>query len=308
MGTSDFGLEILKALVDTKYNIVGVYTKPDSLAGRKRETTEPPVKKYAVEKNFAVFQPVKFDFESVEELKRLQPDLIIVAAYGKILPKSVLDLPGFGCLNVHPSLLPKFRGPSPIQNALLLGESETGTTIMLMDEGMDTGAIIAQKKMLVNESDDAQTLSSKLSILSVELLLKTIEPWIKGRLEPKKQDEIGATLCQLIDRDDGRIIWEQDAQEIFNRFRALNPWPGIFTFWKSADMALRIKLLKISVKKEKVARKYKVGEVFEEDGMAGVQTGNGVIIIQRVQIEGKNSLEISDFINGYRNFIGSILF
>ncbi|EKE16314.1 MAG: hypothetical protein ACD_11C00020G0019 [uncultured bacterium] len=307
MGTSHFAEGTLKALIENEYNIVAIFTKPDAKIGRKQEVAESPIKKLALEKNIPVFQPQKFDNEIINKLKSLKPDLIIVTAYGKILPKEVLDIPGFGCVNVHPSLLPKFRGPSPIQNTLLTGEKETGTTIMLMDEKMDTGDILAQEKILIEDSDNAQILSEKLLILSCDLLVKTLPLWIGRKIEPIKQDDSQATLCQLIEREDGRIIWEQDAQEIYNKFRALFPWPGIFTFWKNDAMLTRIKLLKIKLQKINPEIHHKVGEVFEIGDSIGIQALNGVIIIEELQMEGKNPASAKEFINGYRNFVGSIL-
>lgn len=307
MGTSEFAKDILAALVGNEYNIVGVYTKPDAPVGRKKELAEMPVKEFAKKNDLEVFQPEKFKDDTIEEIKKLKPDLIIVAAYGKLLPKKILELPGFGCINVHPSLLPKFRGPSPIQNALLLGEEETGTTIMLMDEGMDTGDIISQKKIAIESEDNAETLSQKLLKLSADLLLETLGPWIERKLEPKKQNDSEATLCQLIERQDGEIIWEQDAQEIYNRHRAFYPWPGIYTFWKNGDSVLRIKLLKIRLQKNNPETHHSTGEVFEIGESIGVQTLNGVIILEELQPEGKNPVKIKDFINGYPGFIGSVL-
>ncbi|HBP01424.1 MAG: Methionyl-tRNA formyltransferase [Candidatus Moranbacteria bacterium GW2011_GWE1_49_15] len=307
MGTSDFAKEILEALVHNDFNIVGVFTKPDSKVGRKQELSESPVKKLASEKDIPVFQPEKFNEEAVSEFKNLKPDLVIVAAYGRLLPKKVLEAPGLGCLNIHPSLLPKFRGPSPIQNALLLGEKETGTTIMLLDEGMDTGDILSQERIRIEDYDNAETLSKKLSELSIHLLLKTVPLWVRRQIEPRKQDGSHATLCQLIEREDGRIVWEQDAQEIHNRYRALYPWPGIFAFWKNGDSVMRLKLIKISLQKNNPATHHETGEIFQLGESIGVQAINGVIILEEIQPEGKKTMSAQDFSNGYPNFIGSIL-
>lgn len=307
MGTSDFAEGILETLIENEYNIVAIFTKPDARVGRKQEVAENPIKNIALDKKIALFQPQKFDEETKSKLKDLKPDLIVVAAYGKILPKDVLDIPGFGCVNVHPSLLPKFRGPSPIQNTLLSGEKETGTTIMLMDEKMDTGDILAQKKIAIDESDNTETLSKKLLSLSSELIIETLPLWIGRKIEPIKQDNSRATLCQLIEREDGKIVWEQDAQDIHNRFRALFPWPGIFTFWKNNDSLIRLKLLKIKLQKINPEIHHKTGEVFEIGDSIAVQALNGIIMIEEIQMEGKSPVPIKEFINGYRNFVGSIL-
>jgi methionyl-tRNA formyltransferase len=307
MGTSYLAEEILSNLIENKYNIVGVYTKPDKKAGREKEITKSPVKILAENSNLTIFQPVKFNEEAIVELKKLKPDLIIVAAYGKILPKEVLEIPGFGAINIHPSLLPKFRGPSPIQNALLLGEKETGTTLMLMDAGMDSGDIIFQEKIEIEDDDNALTLTKKLSTLSKEAILKIIPLWIDRKIEAKPQDKSKITLCQLIERDDGRIFWEENAEIIYNKYRALYPWPGIFTFWKNENHLQRIKLLKISIQKLNAQVVHPAGFVFEIGDKIGVQTLDGIIIIEELQVEGKKPIKISEFINGYPNFLGNIL-
>ena len=307
MGTSELAQTVLKALIDEKYNVVGVFTKPDKKAGREQEVAEIPVKKLAAEKSIPVFQPVKFNDEAVGQLEKLKPDLIVVAAYGKILPKRVLEMPGFGCINVHVSLLPKFRGPSPIQNVLLSGEKETGTTIMLMDSGIDTGDILAQEKMPIADSDTADGLSEKLADLSAKLLLKTLPDWVERKLEPQKQDASQATLCQLIERQDGRIFWEEEAENIYNKYRALHPWPGIFCYWKNGDSLLRIKLKSISLQRMDPQTKVPVGQIFQLGDKLGVQTLEGVIILEEIQLEGKKAVSISEFTNGYPAFVGSVL-
>lgn len=307
MGTSDFAATILESLIDESYNIIGVYTKPDKPVGRSQNVLPSAVKDLATKKELPVFQPPKFNDEAINELKKLAPDLIIVAAYGKILPKSVLKIPGFGCVNVHTSLLPKFRGPSPVQNALLCGEEETGATIMLMDEGMDTGDMLAQQSVAIEPNDTYPALMEKLAHLSKELLIKTVPLWVERKIEPLPQVSENATLCQMIDREDGRIYWEEDAQEIYNKFRALYPWPGIFTFMRQTDHLTRVKLLSIRIQKHDPLEKHPQGEVFLIGEDVGVQTSSGVILLDEIQIEGKKPAKIKDFINGYPSFIGSKL-
>lgn len=307
MGTASFAKEMLAALIKEQYNIVAVFTRLDAPRGRKQEITKSPVRELAEENKIPVFQPSKMDEEAVSQVKKLKPDVMVVAAYGKILPREILEAPGFGCLNVHASLLPKYRGPSPVQNALLSGEKETGVTIIMMNEGIDTGDIIAQKKIAIDENDNAETLSAKLSRLGVNLLLETIPLLIERKIEIKKQDDSKATVCQLIEREDGRIIWEEEAETIFSRFRAFYPWPGIFCFWENDKSLERIKLTKISLQKKDPETKYRIGEVFELEDKIGVQAGSGVIIVEELQIEGKKSMGIRDFLNGYPGFIGSAL-
>lgn len=307
MGTSDLSEAVLGALIENEYNLVGVFTKPDQKIGRKQEITEPLVKKMALEHKIPVFQPLKFNIETVEELKKLKPDLVIVAAYGKIIPKSALEIPGFGCINVHVSLLPKYRGPSPIQNALLAGEKETGVTIMLMDQGVDTGDILAQEISPIKPNDNTEMLMGKLAELGAKLLLKTLPLWIEGKIEKMSQDHSKATNCQLIEREDGKIYWTDSAEDIYNRYRALTPWPGIFTYWKNDSEIIRLKLIAIELQKTSPIEKRAEGEIFEIGSDIGVQTAQGVIILKELQKEGKKPSDAKSFINGHKNFIGSIL-
>jgi methionyl-tRNA formyltransferase len=307
MGTSDLSHTILQSLIDTEYNVVGIFTKPDTKVGRKQEIAEPLVKKLATEHNIPVFQPLRFNDDTISELKELKPDLVIVAAYGKIIPKSALTIPGFGFINVHVSLLPKYRGPSPIQNALLAGETQTGITIMLMNEGVDTGDILAQEVVAIEKDDTTGILMEKLAQKGAGLLAETILPWIERKIEPKPQNHSEATLCQLIEREDGKIYWADDAQNIYNRYRALTPWPGIFTYWKNDSEMIRLKLQSIGIQKMSPLEKHLSGEVFILGSDIGVQTEDGVIILKEVQREGKKTITIKEFINGYPNFIGSVL-
>ena len=315
MGTSIFAETILETLVKNRFNVISVFTKPDAKAGRKNELVQTPVKKYAQENNIKVYDPEKLDAQVAQEIKKMKPDMIIVAAYGKIIPKEILDMPGFGCINIHASLLPKFRGASPIQNALMCGEKETGVSIILMDKGIDTGDILLQNKITIKKDQNAQELSADLARLGSEMLIKLMPLWIEKKaekvlhviIEPIKQDDTKATLCQLIERSDGKIIWEDEAVNIFNRFRALYPWPGIYCYWEKDGSLVRIKLLKIGIIQKDPESKHKTGEVFEIGDKIGVQTMRGVITLDELQIESGNPLKIKDFTNGYPNFIGSIL-
>lgn len=307
MGTSELSEAILNALIKNNYNIIGVFTKPDKKIGRTQEITAPLVKKLAESHKIPVFQPQKFDFETVETLKKLKPDLVIVAAYGKIIPKAALEIPGFGFINVHVSLLPKYRGPSPIQNALLNGEEETGITIMLMDEGVDTGDILKQKIVKIAPNDNIKTLTKKLSDVSAEFLLEIIPLLIERKIEPKKQDFPQASFCQLIEREDGHIYWNHSAESIYNRYRALTPWPGIFSYWKNESNIVRLKFISICFQKINPASKHIEGEVFKIGDNIGVQASEGVVILNEIQKEGKKTMLAKEFINGYPNLIGTIL-
>lgn len=309
MGTADLSEKILEALIKAEYELVGVFTKVDKKIGRKQELTSPKVKLLAEKHGLAVFQPDSLRNETaVKSLKELKPDLIVVAAYGKILPKSILEIPGFGCLNVHVSLLPKYRGPSPVQNVLLNGETETGTTIMLMDEGVDTGDILTQEKLTIQPTDTTESLMNKLADQGARLLVETVPLWIERKIEPVKQDQTQATLCQLIEREDGHIFWDEDAQTIYNKYRALTPWPGIFAYWKNGSANVRLKLISIKLQKRTVFQKKTNGEIFEIGTDIGVQTSEGIILIKELQKEGKKAADIASFVNGHPKFIGSVLF
>jgi len=307
MGTPEFAADILSSLIEQKYNIVSVVTKIDKPAGRKQEAVESAVKKKALEYNIPLLQPRKFDEETVENMKKLEPDLIIVAAYGKILPKEILSIPGFGCINVHASLLPKLRGSSPIQNALLSGATETGITIMLMDEGMDTGDILTQEKIDITPEDTKESLGVHLTVIAQKLLLETLPKWINRTISSKPQNHDDATLCQLIEREDGHIMWADSAESIYNRFRALSPWPGIFTFWKKESGLLRLKLHRISYQKQSPQISHPLGEVFEMGEKVGVQTGEGIVFLEEVQLEGKTRLSMIEFLRGNKDILGSFL-
>lgn len=307
MGTPQFAGTILADLLEHRYNIVGVVTQPDKPAGRKQELTASRVKEIATEHTLPLLQPEKIDEATIDAIKDWKPDLIVVAAYGRILPEALLRVPGFGCVNVHASLLPKWRGSSPIHNTLLSGETETGVTIMLMDAGMDTGDIIAKESTPIEPDETRPDLEIRLAALGSELLRRILPDFVERRITPEKQDDGQATLCQLIDREDGRVFWDADSQTIYDRYRALTPWPGIFAYWKHEESLLRLKLITISRLKQSPQIAHALGEVFEIGEAVGVQTATGVIILEEVQLEGKERTDIKAFINGYKDFVGSSL-
>jgi methionyl-tRNA formyltransferase len=307
MGTSSFADVILNSLIGEKYNVVGVYTQTDKKAGRSQNLQKSAVKITAEKNNIRVYHPEKFDETAVRELEKIRPALIIVAAYGKILPKKVLEIPKYKCINVHASLLPEYRGPSPIQNALLDGKKETGVTIMLMNESVDAGDILAQEKISIHPDEIYPELLGKLAGVSSSLLLEIIPGWAEGKVSPQKQDSSQATLCQLIEKDNGRILWSDEAQDIYNRYRAFYSWPGVFSFWENNETDWRIKFQKISLFPGNPKTGHSLGEVFELEGKFAVQAAFGAIILEEIQLEGKSSVKIRDFINGHLHFIGSIL-
>lgn len=300
MGTSSFAAAILKALLAESYKIISVYTQ----SGDAEKT---PVMEICEKNNLRIFEPKKFDEENIEKISVQDPDLIIVASYGKILPKAVLEIPKFGALNVHGSLLPKYRGPSPFQNAILDGENFTGVTVMLMDEGIDTGDILNQRKIPIESGETYEEFMLKSAPISGQLLIETIPEWIEGKIKRKKQDQAQATYCQMIERSDGKVNWSEDAKNIYNQFRAFTPWPGIFTFFEKNRHNLRVKLQKIEFSEKDADESKKIGEVFEKDNEIAVKTAKGAIIIKEIQLEGKAKVKIESFVNGCRDFIGSIL-
>ncbi|MFA4817435.1 MAG: methionyl-tRNA formyltransferase [Parcubacteria group bacterium] len=305
MGTPEFAGEILSALIHEKYNLVAVYTQPDKKVGRKQILEKSPVKIIAEKNNIPVFTPNRLNQEALAKMEKQKPDLILVAAYGKILPKTVLDLPEFGAINVHASLLPKYRGASPIQNAILNGETETGSTIMLMDEGVDTGAILSQRVIGIDKNETSSELSEKLAGLSSDLLLETLPLWLAKKITPQKQVDSKASLCRMIKREDGKIDWNDSAKNIYNRFRAFYPWPGVFSNWERNGKTLRLKLNKINLSGESQEKKSDPGTVLNLGEEIAVATSSSFVILEAIQLEGKPETKIENFINGYPDFIGS---
>jgi methionyl-tRNA formyltransferase len=302
MGTGAFSGTILGALLDEKYNVAGIFTKPDKNIHKNSATNDNEIKTLALKNNLPLYQPEKLTSEITAEIKKINPDLIVIVAYGKIIPPEIIAIPQFGCVNVHPSLLPKFRGPSPIQNALLSGEKETGTTIMLINEKMDAGDILAQEKLTIHPDEIYPEFSERLALLSAKLLLETLPRWIAREIIPIKQDDAKATLCRLIQREDGKIDWNEEAEKIYDRYRALSPWPGIFSFWKKENAVLRLKLQKIKLLEMVFENDFPAGRIFELDGKIAVQCGKGAIILEEVQLEGKKKTPIHNFTNGYPDF------
>jgi len=241
----------------------------------------------------------------VQELARLQPELIVVAAFGYILPREVLSLPRFGCLNVHPSLLPKHRGPSPVANTLLCGDVFAGVTIMLMEEALDSGPILAQRKVAISALDNTGSLTHKLASAGAELLMEALPEWLEGRLKPQAQDEDGATYSKLIASRDGELDWHLTAVGLWRRVRAFNPWPGCYTWWKSKRLKIH------SATALGVKAKDEIGRVValpkSATARVGVVAGEGILGLWRVQLEGKREMSADEFIRGQRDFVGSSL-
>jgi methionyl-tRNA formyltransferase len=307
MGTPGFAQVVLEKIFDSGYDIRSVITQTDKKSGRQQKVVYSPVKKLALEKDLKIIQPRDLNDPYVcNEIASADPDLIIVAAFGKILPKKILDIPRFGCINIHASLLPKWRGASPIQNAILAGEEETGVTLMLMNEKMDEGKIIALEKIGIKKDENTESLSERLANVSSELLIKNIPYWIAGKIKAKKQDELHATYCLPIKKKDGKIDWKRSAEEIYRRFLAYQVWPGIWTEIKAKNGSKRLKLIEIRADINKDSGE-NIGKVVKCNQSACVQTGKGLIAIEKVQLEGKKSSEMINFLRGNINFIGSQL-
>jgi methionyl-tRNA formyltransferase len=302
MGTPRFGQVILRALL-SDYEIAAVITQPDRTAGRGRKTIISPVKALALEHKVPVLQPSSLaNEESVQELCDLAPTVIVVAAFGQILPPTIITLPKNGCINVHASLLPRHRGGAPIPAAILAGDTQTGVTIMLMDEGVDTGPILSQAAVDIMCGDTAASLTEKLGQLGGQLLLDTLPGWLAGEIKPMKQDEAQATFAGLLRRQDGRIDWTEPAEQIARRCRAFHPWPGTFTVW--GEKRLRV----LSARALSVDLPAQVpGEVVQSDSNIAVVTAKGLLILEKLQLSGKRPLSAEEFARGQRGFVGSLL-
>jgi methionyl-tRNA formyltransferase len=300
MGTPDFAVPTLQTLAASEH-VVAVFTQPDRPAGRGRQVEALPVKREAVARGIPVIQPRSFRKQSevIEELRALKPDVIVVAAYGLILPPAVLDIPAHGCLNVHASLLPKYRGASPIPFAMLNGERETGITIMLMDAGMDTGPILTQQSIAIAPDDDAERLERKLSLLGATLLGETLPRWIAGDITPQAQDAVLATYTRLITKQDGQIHWAEPGEHIVRMIRAYAPWPGAYTTWRGQPLRI--------IEAHASAQPGVPGTVSVRDNQMLIGTGYGSIQVERLQLAGKRAMNADEFLRGQRNFDGAQL-
>jgi methionyl-tRNA formyltransferase len=301
MGTPEFAVPILAKLTQ-QFEVVGVFTQPDKPAGRGQHLTAPPVKPFARERGLRVFQPRTLRDEAVQaQLAKLAPEGIVVAAYGLLLPKSILDLPPHGCVNVHASLLPRYRGAAPIPAAILEGESETGITLMRMDEGLDTGPMIAQLIIPIRPDDTTGSLSMRLAELGARMAVEVLPHWIAGDITPLPQDESRATFAPKLNKADGRLDWSQSAIALDRRVRAFSPWPGTFTRWNS-------KLLRIlSAQVTNLGSHGAAGLVVKDGHDIGVVTGAGTLRLVEIQLEGKRAMSAPDFARGQPSFVGSVL-
>lgn len=303
MGTPDFAVDCLKALAESEHEIVGVFCQPDKPVGRKQELTPPDVKVEALRHGFEVFQPSSLrNGKGVEILEKIKPDLVVVVAYGKILPSDFLSFPRYGCINIHASVLPKYRGASPIHFAVLNGDKITGVTAQQMDEGLDTGDILHVKTVEIGENDTTEYMYEVLAPLGAKVLMETLEKLENNQLEPVKQDEALASKVGLLTKDMSNIDWSKSAFEIHNKIRGLYSWPGAST--KLNGKTLKIHKSILSDKKGKNNN----GEVIDSDGRLIICCGDNCCIeLLEVQLEGKKRMEVSSFLNGYNIEKGTIL-
>ena len=307
MGSPGYSIPVLEALLAARAEVAGVYCQPDKPAGRGRAPRAPALKTFAQERGIDVYQPMSLRQEAVRrEIESLEPQVTVVAAYGKILPRHVLDIPEYGCVNIHPSLLPRHRGPSPVSTAVLQGDRVTGCTVMLMDEGMDSGPILASREVPIGPGDTTSSLTQALFRLGGELLVEVLPLWTGGKIAPLPQDDSRATSTRKLEKADGEARWDLSAEELHRMVRAYTPWPGLFTRWRG-------KLLKVleaaALEAAGIEGAGEPGEVLATDavGGLGVVAGRGVLRLERLQLEGKRPATVAEFMRGYPDFDGARL-
>jgi methionyl-tRNA formyltransferase len=310
MGTPEFAVPSLARLVSDGHKVVAVFTQPDKPAGRGKQLHEPPVKGFALEHNITVYQPAKI--KTNEEVRsifaRINPDACIVAAYGKILPQWLLDIPRLGCINVHASLLPKYRGAAPINWAIANGERETGVTIMQMDAGMDTGAMLSRRAIEIGADETTPELTARLAQLGAELLSGALPVIERGEMTPLPQDNDAATYAPILKREDGLIDWQLTARDISNRVRAFQPWPGVYTtfrsarlnFWRAHEVAPQANSDNANIAVSAIT-------AIDNAGIIIACADQTALRVEELQIEGKRRMPARDFANGMRLVIGERL-
>ena len=300
MGTPEFSLHVLKKIIADGHEIISIYTKQDQLSGRGQKKHQNLVKDFGVKHNIPVIQPKNFKSEiDIKELKSWKADLAVVAAYGILLPKEILETFKFGCLNLHPSLLPKYRGPSPVSSAILNNDSETGVSIMLLDQGMDSGPILSQEKHPILANETAGELTNRLFIEGSILMSNTIKEWVDGNISPIEQIHKHASFTKLFSKKDGEINWELPAEIIVSKIRAFDPWPGSYTY---SDQKL-LKIISVSFENDS---NVDVGRINFDQNIS-IGTKKGKIIVHKLQLEGKKVLNSADFMRGNSSLNGKIL-
>ena len=296
MGTPDFSVGALEAIIHSGHEVTAVVTQPDKPKGRSKELQISPVKACALKYNLPVFQPVKIkEAEAVAKLREFEADIFVVAAFGQILSKEILTMPKYGCINIHASLLPKYRGASPIQWAVLNGEEVSGVTIMQMDEGIDTGDILMQETVTLDAKETGESLFDKLAVCGADLIVKALDAIEAGEVTPIKQDEAASTHVGMLKKEFGRMDFSQDAVVLERKIRGLNSWPSAYTYFKGKT----IKIWDADVADASGFAKAQCGEVVDvtKDSFL-VMTGNGLLAIKDVQLEGKKRMDVKSFLLG----------
>jgi len=309
MGTPEFAVPCLEHLILNQYQVVAVYTQPDKPVGRGRSLAFSPVKRAALTWKLPVVQPVSLGkAEAVEQLASFHPDIMVVAAFGQTLPQSVLNIPKYGCINIHPSLLPRFRGASPVAAAILAGDDFTGVSIMLMDTGLDTGPVLTRAQISVSAFDTTGSLTVKLSQVAARVLQEVLPCWLRGELTPQSQNEAEAVYSSPITKEEGEIDWHLPTIDIWRRVRAFHPWPGGYTRWQGRQLKI---IEAVPLPQERSLDAGQVVALAPVSGGAesvfGIGTGDGVLGISKVQLEGKRAMSAAEFLRGQRQFIGAIL-
>ena len=306
MGTPDFAVGALEAIVKAGYEVTGVVTQPDKPKGRGKEMQYSPVKVCALKYGIPVFQPVKIkEKESVEELKKFPADIFVVAAFGQILSKEILEMPKFGCINIHASLLPKYRGAAPIQWAVINGEEKTGVTIMQMNEGLDTGDMLLKKEVILDRKETGESLHDKLMEEGAKAITEALPLIEAGALQGEKQNDEESCYAKMLNKALGKIDFTKSATEIERLVRGLNSWPSAYTFYKGKQL----KIWEADVLKETEGNQTKIGgQIIDMDKEnIFVQTGEGILIIREVQLEGKKRMKVHDFLLGNSIMLGESL-
>ncbi len=303
MGTPEFGSTSLQKMIDNDINPFLVVTNPDKPVGRGKQIQQSRVAQLATRNNIDVFKPQTMQ-ELESKMEEVKPDLIVIASYGKIISKKVLDIPKYKTINVHPSLLPKYRGPSPIQYAILNGDKKTGVTIMLVELEMDSGDILNQKEYVIKDKTNYEELSHELALIGGDLLVNTINDWVSGKIKPKKQDSF-PVYTKILDRFDGRIDWKDSAEEIERQVRAFNPWPGAYTYNKDKI----IKILEADVLEQTRNGPFGTpGKTYlGTNGTIAVQAGRDFSVIKSFQLEGKKAMKTEEYLRGNNDLIGILL-
>jgi methionyl-tRNA formyltransferase len=306
LGTPEFGAIILEEMINSDYCPSLVFTMPDEPVGRKQILTPPPVKIIAQKYGIPFLQTKKVQ-EFKGEIEKLDPDLIVSAAFGQIFPQDILDMPKFKSLNVHPSSLPKYRGSSPIQAAILNGDKETGVSIILMDQLLDHGPIVAMSRPIEIDKYDFKYLTKKLALVGADTLIQAIPLWLEGKIEPEKQDDSKAIFADKIEKQNGRIDWKKPSEEIERQIRAFCLWPTSFTFWKKSGKLIQVKILKAKVS-DSSDNDYPPGQtIMISQKEIGIKCGKGILIVERLQAEGGKELSSEEFLRGHKEFINQIL-